>query len=199
VWIICWYHPPFGWYHLILQFNGQKPKSGGGPNQPQYKTITEIWYNRTNLTAWQTYTPLADGPGNGQRSFFFHLLEFTVIINCIILASHVSKLSPTDYSDWQWSGPKDVSDPDHKTRQTSPLHQPNKNSTQYTTNSGFWKRRELCAMHVLLKTKEQVWNSSVQNATGGCVPAHVSRYITPNCISENHLTLSRKSGAHRHE
>jgi hypothetical protein len=26
--------------------------------------------------------------------FFFHLLEFTVIINCIILASHGSKLSP---------------------------------------------------------------------------------------------------------
>jgi hypothetical protein len=71
VWIICWYHPPFGWCHLILQFNGQKPKSGGGPNQPQYKTTIEIWHNGTNLSAWQTYTPLEDGPGNGQRSYFF--------------------------------------------------------------------------------------------------------------------------------
>jgi len=40
-------------------------------NQPQYKTIIEIWHTGTNLTACQTFTPLADGHGNGQRSYFF--------------------------------------------------------------------------------------------------------------------------------
>jgi hypothetical protein len=143
--------------------------------------------------------PINRWPWKWTEKLFFHLLEFTVIINFIILASQGSKLSPIDYSNWHWWGPKGASDPDDKTRQTSPLQQPNKKSTQYTTNTGFWKGRELCAMHVLLKTKEQVWNSSVQNATGGCVLAHVSRYITPNCISENYLTLNRKSGEHRHE
>jgi len=38
------------------------------------------------------------------------------------------------------------------------------------------------------KMKEQELHSSVQNGVCGCVLAHVLRFITPNCISEN-LTL----------
>jgi hypothetical protein len=51
---------------------------------------------------------------------------------------------------------KGPSDSYHKTRKTCPIHQPNKKTTQDTKNTGPWKERELCAMHVLLKTKEQV-------------------------------------------
>jgi len=67
----------------------------------------------------------------------------------------------------------------------------------WCTNSGLWKGRELGAMHVLLKTKTQEQNSSVQNATLGCKPAPASRYITPNCISKYQFILKWNSGSHR--
>jgi hypothetical protein len=53
------------------------------------------------------------------------------------------------------------------------------------TNTSLWQGRELDAMHVLLKTKTQEQTSSVQNATLGCRPAPVSRYISPTCISKD--------------
>jgi hypothetical protein len=34
-------------------------------------------------------------------------------------------------------------------------------------------------------------------AMWGCMLAHLSRYITPNCISVDKLTLNWKSGAHQ--
>jgi hypothetical protein len=40
-------------------------------------------------------------------------------------------------------------------------------------------------------------NSSVENAIYGCVPPTVSRYITPNCISEDQIALKWKSGTHK--
>jgi hypothetical protein len=36
-------------------------------------------------------------------------------------------------------------------------------------------------------------------AMWGCVPAHLLRYITPNCISEDQLTLNWNSRAHKHK
>jgi len=48
-------------------------------------------------------------------------------------------------------------------------------------------------MHVCsAKINKQEQNSSVKNATLGCVLPHVLRYITPNCISEDQLTLKEK-------
>jgi hypothetical protein len=38
------------------------------------------------------------------------------------------------------------------------------------------------------KRKKEEQNSSVENATWGCVLPHVSRYITPNFICEDQLT-----------
>ena len=43
------------------------------------------------------------------------------------------------------------------------------------------------------KTNKQERHSNVQNANLCCVLAHVSRYITPNCIPEDQLTLNLKS------
>jgi len=47
-----------------------------------------------------------------------------------------------------------------------------------------------------MKNKETRMSSSVKNATKGCVPLHVLRYIIPNCISEDQLTLKWKSRTH---
>jgi len=69
--------------------------------------------------------------------------------------------------------------------------------TQDTTNTGLWQVRELGDVHVPLKTMPQDWNSGVQKTMWGCVLAHLSRYITPNCISMDQLTLNWKSGAHK--
>jgi hypothetical protein len=54
------------------------------------------------------------------------------------------------------------------------------------TSTGLWKGREFGAMCVLLEMK------GVQNAMWGCVLAHVSTYITPNCISEEQLMRNWK-------
>jgi hypothetical protein len=40
-------------------------------------------------------------------------------------------------------------------------------------------------------------NSNVENAIYGCVPPHVSRYITPNSISEDQIALKWKSGTYK--
>ena len=47
------------------------------------------------------------------------------------------------------------------------------------------------------KNKQKEINSSVKNATQGCVLPQVSRYITPNCISEGLLTLKWKGRTHK--
>jgi len=65
------------------------------------------------------------------------------------------------------------------------------------TNTGLCKGREVGAMNVLVKTRTQEQNSSVQNATLGCKPPHVSRYITPNCISKDQFIPKWNSGSHR--
>jgi hypothetical protein len=65
------------------------------------------------------------------------------------------------------------------------------------TNTSLWKGRELGAMHVLVKTKTQEQNSSVQNATLDCKPAPVSRYITPNCTSKDQFIPKWNSGSNR--
>jgi hypothetical protein len=44
---------------------------------------------------------------------------------------------------------------------------------------------------------KQEWDSSIQKAMWGCVLAHLSRYITQNCISVDQLTLNWKSEAHK--
>jgi hypothetical protein len=54
-----------------------------------------------------------------------------------------------------------------------------------TANNGHWNRREFGAMHILPKTKKQKQNEGILNAIWGCVVAHVSRYVTPKCISED--------------
>jgi hypothetical protein len=133
------------------------------------------------------------------KKLFFHLLEFTVTINFIIFASHGSKSPPTDYSDWHWWGPKGVSDPNHKTRQTSPLHQPNKK--EYTIHNKHWllEGKRIVCHACSAKNKGTSMKLKCAECNWGCVLAHVSRYITPNCISVNHLTLNQKSDAQRHE
>ena len=51
--------------------------------------------------------------------------------------------------------------------------------------------------HVCSTKNIQKQNSSVENATKGCMPPHVSRYITPNWIFEDLLTLKWKRGTHK--
>jgi hypothetical protein len=55
--------------------------------QPQYGTTTDIMGKRSNLTAWQTFTSLADSPGNSHRSYSFtsgidqtEVLPFTLLV-----------------------------------------------------------------------------------------------------------------------
>ena len=62
-------------------------------------------------------------------------------------------------------------------------------------NTGLLWEEDLVPMRHA-KMKEQEWNSCVQNGVWGCVLAHVLRFITPNCISEN-LTLKWKSRAYK--
>jgi len=51
--------------------------------------------------------------------------------------------------------------------------------------------------HMCSTKNKQKQNSSVKNATKGCMPPHVSKYITPNCIFEDLLTLKWNGGTHK--
>jgi len=57
---------------------------------------------------------------------------------------------------------------DSKSKMTSPNHEPN-TKTQDTTDAGSCSVRKFGAMCVLPKTKKQVQNASVKNATQRCV------------------------------
>jgi hypothetical protein len=71
------------------------------------------------------------------------------------------------------------------------------NLIQATTATGLCSVIELSAMRFLPKTMEQEWNLSIKNATYGCVLLHVSRYMSPNCISKDQLALKWKSRIHK--
>lgn len=166
-------------------------------NQPQYKTIIEIWHNRTNLTAWQTFTPLADGPRNGQRSYFFTFWYLQLSSILLFLSLMVQNYHPLTI---QTDIGEDLKVPQTQTtrhdRQAPFISQIKRvHNTQQTLASG----REANCVPLCHACSAKNKGTSVQNATGGCVLAHVSWYIIPNCISENHLTLNWKRGAHRHE
>jgi hypothetical protein len=59
---------------------------------------------------------------------------------------------------------------------------------QDTTDTGLLNVREFGAMCVPPRRKKQERISSIGNATSDFVLPHVSRYIIPNCISEDQLT-----------
>ena len=68
-----------------------------------------------------------------------------------------------------------------------------------TSNNRHWlmQYKRICC-HVCSAKKKQKWNSGVENATFGCAPPplfFVLRYIEPNFISEDQLTLKWKSGS----
>jgi len=65
--------------------------------------------------------------------------------------------------------------------------------TQDTTDTGSCRVREFSAVCVALKIKKKEQNAGVKNAILGCVLPHVSRYITPTCMSENQQTLKMKA------
>jgi len=61
--------------------------------------------------------------------------------------------------------------------------------TQDTTDSGSCSVIEFGAVCVMSNTKIEEQNTSVGNATWGCLIPHVSKHITPDCIAENQVTL----------
>jgi hypothetical protein len=145
---------------------------------------------RTNLTAWQTLTLLADGPGSGQRSYStLWTLPFSTVLtfSSLVVQNYHANYSTAIGEGPNTRGGKGALNSDHKTRMISPILQLKTLDTWHNKHWR-WKGREFIATCILLKTKKQERNSSVQNATWVCVVLCVLRYITPNSISEHQLT-----------
>jgi hypothetical protein len=70
---------------------------------------------------------------------------------------------------------------------------------QATTETGICNVRKFGAELITPKTEKREQNSSIENTIYGCVSPHVSQYITPNCISEDQLTLKWKSRRHKYQ
>jgi hypothetical protein len=71
------------------------------------------------------------------------------------------------------------------------------NHDQRESATGICSVREFATMCVLPKTEKREQHSIIENATYCCVLSHVSRYITPNCIPEDQLTLKCNGGIHK--
>jgi len=66
-----------------------------------------------------------------------------------------------------------------------------------TSHNRYWLMQfERIRFHVFSTKKKQKRSSNVENATFGCVPPDVSRYIEPNFVSEDQLALKWKSGSY---
>jgi len=152
----------------------------------------------TNWTAWQTYF-ISRWPCKWTKKLFFHLLDPNNLNSFNILVSCSSKLlhqlfnchwQETWYKRQGWGALNSY----HKIRMISPIPQLKGPDTHHST--GLWKGREFTAMCVLLISKKQECNSSVQNSTWVCMLLHVLRYIIQNSISQHHLTLNWKCRAH---
>ena len=131
----------------------------------------------TNLTAWQTLTSLADGPGSEQRSYsstYWTLTFSTVLTFLSLVVQNYIDYSTAIGEEPNTRGRRGALSSYHKTRIISPIPQLKGLDTQHNTTQ-HWplKGGEFTAMCILLKTKIQECNSSVQNATWVCVLLHV--------------------------
>jgi len=83
-------------------------------------------------------------------------------------------------------------------RQTPATSQLKRLDTRYNRHWLMQRERVQCSV-CSTKNKETKQNSRVENATQGCVLPNVSRYITPNCMSEDQMKLKQKSGTHKRQ
>jgi hypothetical protein len=82
---------------------------------------------------------------------------------------------------------------DHKARETNSIHQSIKKTVPEA--SWFLKGREFGTVYVtLIQTRVKFKRPECKL---GLLACPISRYITPNCISQDQLTLKRKSRAMR--
>lgn len=138
-------------------------------------------------------SPLSDSPWNRQTIFppsgIYHsrLLWFKIIT--MTIQSYVRE---TYYNRWQGClrlRPQGKKDKPH----------PSANLRDLTQDTKHWHlegKRPGCHVYSTIN-KEKEQNLSAQNTTWGCMLPHILRYIVPNCISEDKLTLNWKSRGHR--
>ena len=125
-------------------------------------------------------------PYHPQQLYHSHLSWFKIIT--LTIQTDIGEAPNT-------RGRKGASTSDHKMK-TSPFTiQIQRLDSRHNKPWLMQCKRILCRV-CSTKNKETRRQYKCRECDLGCVLPHVSKYITPNCISENQLTLKWKSGTH---